>query len=421
VRVLLILLLIAEPLLILRRYIKSEKNGSVIGFVLNPLLYFLVLSYLYFLVPAAFLDIYIEVFGFHFLEGDIYIIRILYVYYNILFLLIFCLSSDNAIKIRHSFLSINLQIFMKIYLFFLTVLLIYVLFTEFANINMLREDRGAAFSYYTSNVHFKYKISFVNINVIVLSLLLAINSINKNWFVYLLPYIPIILLDYSHGGRAISFSVAVAFAILLTIKNNRLPIKKMIIFFSLMIFMGYLQRSGGSIEPLFSILMALGEFFSTGVTPLIVLKHNIAFQFSELLLRIILSLLPGIVKAAFNDVNTSYINTIEEAAGLGYGLAGNLLSEALVYGGMIFALISPIIICLILYFINKTFLKKKLIGFLFIILILCSSQNIIRFSFYESILPILYTIAVWLFYLFPKLSKNIIIRRNDCYNNIYNI
>jgi hypothetical protein len=185
--------------------------------------------------------------------------------------------------------------------------------------------------------------------------------------------------------------------------------------------MGYLQRSGGSIEPLFSILMALGEFFSTGVTPLIVLKHNIAFQFSELLLRIILSLLPGIVKAAFNDVNTSYINTIEEAAGLGYGLAGNLLSEALVYGGMIFALISPIIICLILYFINKTFLKKKLIGFLFIILILCSSQNIIRFSFYESILPILYTIAVWLFYLFPKLSKNIIIRRNDCYNNIYNI
>jgi hypothetical protein len=359
-------------------------------------------------MPAAILEDYSNLFG---LGNNDFIkkIKIIYLYYNISFFFMYMLSTDSKIAIKYDFLDKSYVLLLIVLLIFFSIYLGSILFLEYNNIYELRSNRKLAFNYYVSHVYDKYKISFVTNTIIILTLLLSLNR-RKKWLRFLLPNILVLLLDYAHGGRAISYRVIIVIFVVLVIKLNRVPIKETILMLFFLIAPSYLQRQTNQG---FSMLMMLGEFFNTALTPLVVLEKGIHLPFLYLIGQIVLSPFPAFVRSNFPKMQISYINVITEEARMGYGLAGNLVSEALVYGNWIFTIINPIILVWIIFYINKRINHSRLFGFLFVMLLITFSQEITRTTFYLNILSFFYLIFVHFIYLIPELRKVIFLKNSN--------
>ena len=189
------------------------------------------------------------------------------------------------------------------------------------------------------------------------------------------------------------------------IELKRLPIKWFLIGIVILVVPTFLQRSVGKNN----LIVAFGEFFFTGMTPLVVLGKNLSRSFSELSLNFWVSPFPGFIRRmAIGDVDYYWVD-IEKNFGYGFGLAGNLLSEGLVYGSNLFVLINPFLIsCMILLF-NKIY-SKNLFCFISSFLFILTSQNIMRTSFWQFYLPIFYMTFVYFIYLINLFNRKVCIK-----------
>jgi hypothetical protein len=198
--------------------------------------------------------------------------------------------------------------------------------------------------------------------------------------------------------------------ILLVLKTEKLFIKQAAFLVLIMIIMGLMQRST-STELLWNLYLSGAEFSFTRVTTTYLLDHHLipaagngAFEYFLVSLA---RTFPGGLMAGMLGFKEWYGHYVSLDANLGFGLAGNLISEALYYGGIPFAIVSPLITGGFLCLINNFKLHRNILGLLYIILICINMQNILRSFFYGFMFYPLSVIFFPLVFILPESGKKV--------------
>jgi len=99
------------------------------------------------------------------------------------------------------------------------------------------------------------------------------------------------------------------------------------------------------------------------------------------------------------ETTTSFTVDLDYINKIGYSLANNIVGESLYYGGIEFAIISPLIIGGIIYGLYKFRVFKTFPGFIFMCFVIASLRGTVRGNFYSSFLQniwLMYSYLIWL-------------------------
>ncbi|XWN52168.1 oligosaccharide repeat unit polymerase [Anoxybacillus flavithermus] len=393
-KALILILLIIIPVYILKRF-KNNRRGSILNLTLYPLIF----AYLYLLFPSSFIEYSISAFGFRISEKSIIISNLLCIWYVIVFLFFYIISKDRTVVLIESKpekITYIIGVFLSI---IVSIVLIYILIYEAPQIIAVRDNRIEAFHIYVNEVFFKYKIGML-FNITVGSFLVFFWRKKIN-FVHFIPLILFILLDQTHGGRALTFFIIIILYVNYVVAKNKMYFKFILIGVSLLFLSGFLQRAveGQTLES--ALFFLSGEFTNTRITTSYIIEYLSGNgNFFEYMLRSFMSLFPQQLSASILDPEPWYGSLVSQHMDYyGMGFAGNIVSEALYYGGIFFAIVSPVIIGLFYFLLERLAIYKKFPGYVFTMLLIAKTQDIFRTGFYETVPQYIYLMFSYLIFI----------------------
>lgn len=384
-----ILTLLFIVLRILFRDFRKNPAGSLI----NPLFLLLLFSLLYFLVPLLYLDLILETTQFPDSSVNKISLYLFSIWYILIFL--FFYKKSNPIECNFSDISPSYTVYRSsCYIYYIiNIILILIVILYVPSIYSLKEDRGAALNLYEGMVNSRFKLRilmychFCSIFIIFWK---------KKTLKVLLPCLLYFIIDYSHGGRTVSLMTLLFCYYIYILKTQKTHIVFFLIIILLLLIAGIIQRSSSD-ELLWNLYMGGAEFSNTYLTTVYLVDHpDYRLDGLSYFIVSLSKIFPGGMVDKMLGFGEWYGNELSNDIGLGYGLAGNLITEGLVYGGMLFAIINPILIGLVCFFINKMRHRKELFFILFSLILSVSMQNIVRSYFWGFIL---YPIQILCFYL----------------------
>lgn len=419
--------LIVIPLYCFRRF---RKKSYLI--LLNPCFYLLFFSYIYLTLSSALIDSYLAslkirnadyLYNFYvsFSQEAMEVTTLLGNWFTLVFFLFYIFSADKKIlpkQFKPKKITYYIALFFTgiVSLIFLALIIVYgpTLIAMFAR----GANRGELLSYFAPEIYDKYKV-----NVLIKLLLASIAVIvwrkkNFKWYIFIL--LPIVL-ELLSKGRTLSF----AGVVFLYINYVFIAKKTKILIISLLILLivgtGFVRYGNlgfdlkqyavlifsDAILTRFSSLMVydrfldagdLGEYFlfsSLRFLPVKVVQLILGYEYKDRVLAVIL-----------DDAYRSK---------LGFSLASNIVGEALYYGGITFAILSPIIMGSIFYSMNQGKIYRTFPGFIFFCFMMSSLQHIMRSAFYDKFLSLVYLMFSYLIWIsileggrvvFIKVKKN---------------
>lgn len=383
---------------------RFRKNPA--GSIINPLFHLLLFSLLYLLLPLYYIDFSLII------QNDINISQTaissaynLSLWYVACFYLFFCLSNDIKCEFNMKE-SLNIKIYRiaKCLYFAINIILVLLIIRYVPSIYALKENRSAALLLYETILNGTFKLRIIMYIHLITIFLIFWKSHKLR---YLLPCSLYLIIDYSHGGRTVSLMILVFSYFIVLIKKKNTYFKYVISVVILMVVLGLLQRSTSN-DLYWNLYMAGAEFSNTYLTTLYLLTNtNYSLNGLEYCIVSISKLVPGGIIDKLLDFGEWYGNDLSDKIGLGYGLAGNIITEALVYGGKLFSILQPIFIGLILLYINKATWRKTLGGILYTLLICIAIQNIMRSYFWGYLLYPIQFLVFWAFWLKSEYHKKI--------------
>jgi hypothetical protein len=394
-----IVLLLLTVFAINQKYRLAVKNGSLAGFVLNPLLYLIFFSFFY-LIVGNFFVLNEDVYDFFNLSKFKYSIEDSVIKINVFYfilLVFYFFSKDNLIEKNPNFKISNDYIrFLKYFGVFLIAYLAIVAAIAYVFVFPLKNDREMALEAYSVVIFSPLKYGFVvNLNLAFIFIISMLSV--KDRFLLFLTWISaflILFIDFTHGGRSMSISVFLVFYIAYVINRKSLFLGYVFFGAFLLILSGAVQRvdSGFAIE---SIYIALGEFVLTRSTTDIVLTNLTSGDYFQPLQCITFSILPSFVDEIFNVQKCFLTDIIKDNSGASFGLASNPVTEAIYFFGD-FYFISAFLIGFYLYIINKHAFRFGFVGVFIILFTIFGMQNTIRTSFFDSGVSVFYLMATHL-------------------------
>lgn len=399
---------------ILYRSNKAVKSGNIVGFVLNPLLYFVFFG-LFYLVLS---NILVSLGAFNTLPTglpeNIHIQTNSSMYTTLFFIaLLLCYFFLKDIK-GLAFISIRYkltnEVFMNIISLVIFMMMIYILIIHSNVLISLRGDRAVVYSYFANEIYIPYKLGVV---VNIYSALLVLLSLSRNKYsrlIVLLPIVPFLLLEFAQGGRSIIIRLMIVIYLILVIKKNKLYFYHSLVCLVVLSTLFVLDRlsSSSGITTLFTIF---GEFIFTRLTVDYVLFYDFHGDWYVPALQYILSVFPGKLSAYVLDGEVSYRALISDYSGLSWGLAGNIVSESLFYfgDGFIFSIIFLFLTSIVYYNGYTIFIMPF---FIMNVVYISNIQNIFRTSFFEFGLVMLYlSISYLLVFSFLFLKKRALLKK----------
>jgi hypothetical protein len=152
------------------------------------------------------------------------------------------------------------------------------------------------------------------------------------------------------------------------------------------------------------LLYLSGELCATRLTT--VITYDSFLNSSDLFsycLSSILNVFPSFITSIIIEQPENYTGIIrdyyEHKLRHNTGMAGNIVSETLFYGGIPFAIITPIIIGSIFLFFNKIKIYQTLPGFIYYCLLIARLRNYFRIGFYHSffsLITLMLTVLLWI-------------------------
>jgi hypothetical protein len=328
--------------------------------------------------------------------------------YVTVFFIAYLISKDHIIQFTENLPGkMSRQIALIVYML-IPVILLFIITFFVPKVFALKHDRGTALMMYEKTIDGPFKLT------ILLYLHVAATFIlfwKKKKLALLLPLLLYWIIDFSHGGRTMTLMTLIFGYILVVLKTEKTYFKYFLILILLMVVAGLVQRTTDS-GWLWYLYMSGVEFSNTRMTTVYLFDHpevhgDIVVYFANAVSKIF----PGGFFAKLIDFGDWYGEYLAKKIGLGYGLAGNLMSEALFYGGVPFAVASPFIIGGFLLLLNRMKWHTKIIGLTYILILIVSMQNIVRTYFYGFMF---YPLEIILFALFPALSD---LKKNIFYFN----
>lgn len=386
--------------ILIRRFVQCPT-----GSLSNPLFYIVGFGALYFLLPASYLDFILLVAGLTVKKSTIVECQWFSIWYETVFLIFYLFSNDYRLRFNTAKANdavVNVCWWLNV---ILCIFLLFILFVYVPKIFALRADRGAAFELYEYSVNSPFRFRQITYCHIAIMFVLVWA---KRKLIYLLPCIPYLIIDYSHGGRTSSLIILLFVYFCFILIKRKTYFKYALISIVFLTTVGLFQRSDSSKFSELAFTSGM-EFSNTYITTAYLLEHpDFNFDPLEYIVVSIMKLFPG----GMVDKMTGFIwygDLLSEKVGLGYGLAGNLITEGLIYGGKFFAIINPILIGSILYIINEMSLKKTLVGILSVLLLCFTMQITIRQYFWGFILYPLQIVLFYCIWAFPDFRKRIFI------------
>lgn len=410
----LIILIFTTPVYVTYRLINAGAP-SLFNFCLYPLIF----AYFYLLIPA--IIPFVSTLGDRLsLSSDSFsVIDQLSVWYVFVFFVTYIISNDmnGAFNSNVRFAPISLWI-AKLVQSIVVFLMLFILIKHGPVLLALSGDRGLSYDYFAREIIDVYKLPVLWSFTVITSSLLYFHY--KHWF-FLVPVVTFAVLDALQGGRGYTFAaVSVVGLNYLAMHMDRF--KRTIIFLSLTL--GFVFASAfvrrflivdDTSDPL---VIFFGEFFFTRLTAQIT-YDNLASSgdlWTYMLLSISKMFPQFIVAPLFSEIDlVPYHVRVNEWADAGFGLAGSVMAEALYYGGVVFAVISPLLISGLFLVLSRTQFARSLTGYLFFLVITSSMYLIFRSGFYAIFFS---TIYVFVFYfsliIYPSIRQRIFIplRRN---------
>lgn len=385
------LLGILIPVTLVRRLLRNKT-----GALLNPLFYLMIFSYLYLLLPSFYIEwVVFDLYNIDITEHNFVVSQYMCLWYLLVFYIFYLISKDNLIIRNDTNVYKGVyQASLAVY-FLIILLLLWIIATEVPHIYAARGDRGEALGIYYERVLTRYRIAIVTFVMLGVTAIIILQS---KKLIYLAPLLLFCLIDYSHGGRTLTFLVFVFSYINIVLLKHKLYLKYAIPAVVAMILAGILQRYDMS-TLLGGLYMAGAEFSNTRITTSYVIGHpEVHGNIIEYFFVSVSRLLPGgILSKLVNPTGEWYGDIVSSKVDIGFGLAGNLVTESVYYGGMLFGVISPLIIGGIYYSLNYFKVYKNLIGFVFVLFLCAKTQEIMRTYFYDHIF---YLLGIEIFYLF---------------------
>ncbi|MEL4300476.1 hypothetical protein ACE02Z_02535 [Shewanella xiamenensis] len=383
---------------LVRRLNRAAATGDLVGFLLNPMLYFLVFAVLYLLVANIFVEFGAYQILLTGLPGNVDEITDSNLYVLIYFVgVFFCyiLTADlKGVKFKpliyngfneSCFLLLSLIIFLFSF---------YLCIKYGGTLLSLRADRSIVYEYFATQVYLPYRVGVI-VNVYSALLVILIFSRRKlSRAIVLLPFICFVALDFMQGGRSIIIRLFIIVYLCFAILNNKTYLKSSIIaVFSLGVLPVLSRFTDG--DGFHSLFIVFGEFIYTRVTVDYVIYHGFNGDSVYLFLKYFFSLLPGVIGNSFVGEEVNYREMVADASGLSFGLAGNIVAESFFYLGNFF-----IVTLIFIFFTAKVFYLKSTVGRLpfviGLIIFISNVQNIFRTSFFEFGLVIFYLMISYL-------------------------
>lgn len=403
------ILLLATPLVILHRFFKSG-HYAFFNFCLFPLIF----SYLYLLVPIFISSrgSIADILGIN--DTSLKEINVLSIWYTVVFLAFYIATSDLRFKLNNKLQIPSITVNASIVQALIAALVCsYVLLIHGSTLISLSNSRAEAYQFFRDNILGTYAIKVLATFSVVSAFILAINKRNSSYFALTAPFI---VLDTIQGGRGLTFPVILCFAWAHLIIHPRSG-KKIIFWMAVLSFTlyasAYFRRSSGSTYGTDQMLIEyFGEFYYTRLTAEHVYSQQLhSGNLIEYALFCASKLLPQFIIEPFTsaEFRTRYDVALDLETGVGFGLAGSILAEALYYGGVTFAWLSPIIIAALHYICQRSKMITNLSGFIFFLLLASSSYAIFRSAFYSTITSLMYILFVYLsFQAIPTLRKRLL-------------
>lgn len=392
---------IVIPFYLVYRY-KSNK----LAIFLNPLLYLVIASYFYLTISSFFFD--------SFIEAQVYFTPILGIVTTksiavtnlvsnwtvLVFLVFYYFSKDYE-----TFLLLQYKPRGKTYqlaLFFCTIsALVYILIILFYGPELFTSPRRASLELY-ADLFRKFRLENFYILLLASSTVLVWRSKSFRWYLVLL--IPIIF-GFLAKDRDLALQIIIFCYLNFVCLTKKSHFSLLTTCLGFILLFGLVNNFKGSFLPRdYSIYNLLGEFFNTRVTSIIVYKNYLDYgDFFDYIKESILNFFPSILTNFIFEQNTIdyhiQIKDYYNAVGINFGLAGNIVSEALFYGGVSFAFISPFIIGVIFYAINLLKLYRVFPGFVFLCILVAKLYVSMRSSFYDNFLDNIYLMFTYLLWL----------------------
>ncbi|MDY6784007.1 MAG: hypothetical protein SW833_15920 [Cyanobacteriota bacterium] len=393
-------------------FYRFKKNNYFILF--NPGFYLLVASYLYLIPSSIFLSQYIQWINIsyysEFKPESLQFTSILCNWYVLVFLFFYIKSTDWISVPRENYkpkaitynIALLLTVLLSVYFFYILAKYGAVLFSS---------DRFEALEFYTRTILLRHKV-LILLPIFLSSLATVIWQTKKaRWFLVVL--IPV-LTEFLARGRTRSLMIVV-FSYINYIAIFRKTFAKYLIVLLLSytifipIYRSYEGFAGFQLiaeSPQILLFRGLAEIFATRITTVIAYEELMYSEdFYIYLTASFLRLFPFFIYKFFlgDNIDITQINYIEmmkiyyaQHYDIDWGLAGNIVTEALVYGGIELAFLSPIIIGLIFWGLNQVKIQQTFPGFIFLCLLISQLQRIIRSSFFDSFFVLIYTMFIYL-------------------------
>ncbi|MDY7014866.1 MAG: hypothetical protein SVX43_14930 [Cyanobacteriota bacterium] len=404
--------LILVPLYCFQRFRKSNY------FILfNPCFYLLIAAYLYLTIPSLLLPQYIEWVNIDYYSSfkseSLQITNILCNWYVLVFFLFYMQSTDWKVIPKDGYKPRNATY--QIALFFVVSLLAYFcyLLARYGAF-LFSADRIDALNFYGKNILRDYKV-LSSLHVFLGGIAVIVwRTKNFRWFAVLL--VPIFT-EFLARGRTRSLMIVV-FSYINYIANSRKTFAKPIIFLGVAytifipIYRAYEGFDGFKLileDPQILLFRGLGEIFATRITTVIAYEElmyakNLGIYLMASFLRLFPIFIYNFLLGDSIDPNqVNYTEMMQEYYNryydINWGLAGNIVTESLVYGGIELAAIGPLIIGGIFWFLNQSKIHETFPGFIFLCSLLSQLQRIIRSSFYDSFIILIYVMFSYLLWI----------------------
>lgn len=384
---------------IVRRLYSAVAAGDLIGFLLNPMLYFLVFAVLYLLISnilVGFGAYQVLITGLPSnvdeLTGSNFYVLIYFVALLFCYMLTVDLKGVKFSPLKYNVFNESFFLLLSLIIFLFSF---YVCVKHGSTLLALRADRAFVYEYFANQVYVPYRIGVI-VNVYSALLIVLIFSRRKfSRVIVLLPFLCFFALDFMQGGRSIIIRLFIIIYLCFAILNNKTYLKSSLVSIIALGALPVLNRFAEG-DGIHSLFIAFGEFIYTRVTVDYVIYHGFNGDSLYLYLKYILTLLPGVIGNSLIGEEINYREMVADSSGLSFGLAGNIVAESIFYFGDYY------IITLVFIFITAKFfyLKSTICRLPFVIgliIFISNVQNIFRTSFFEFGLVIFYLMISYLF------------------------
>lgn len=395
-----IILLVLVPVYCSYRIWKNKYMA-----LLNPSLHLLTWAFVYLTFPVFFMRGYQLDKIFNFSDQIYNETNVLCNWYVFVFLIYYLLSKDKEIEPVEEYRPKPPTYWIAIFFTTLnTIVFVFLLFSygeKFWSIG----DRVKAFKY-SGEILGQYKYP-VFLNIFIASVA-VITWRKRSFYTYLL--IPIaISLDLLAKGRVIAW-VYLMFAYVNYVAISKKMALTIAVPVALLLVSTVFLRLKTDSHSTNDFLIVITTIFSDSmnnrfVVPICYKDYLGVGNLGEYLLFSLFQFLPNTITLPlfdYSSISQTILSSVVDQSYLhktGYGLATNIVAESLYYGGIDFAVISPLIIGGVIYGLYVSRVFTTFPGFILFCFIVSGLRGTVRGSFYNSFLPsigLMYTYLLWL-------------------------